>query len=62
MSYKITVDSNKCKGDGECVDTCPVGVYELQKGKAIPVNADECLGCESCVEVCPVSAITVAEV
>jgi NAD-dependent dihydropyrimidine dehydrogenase PreA subunit len=61
MGYKVTVDQNKCNGDGECVDICPVGVYELQGNKSSPVNADECLGCESCVEVCPTSAITVEE-
>jgi NAD-dependent dihydropyrimidine dehydrogenase PreA subunit len=61
MGYKVTVDTSKCNGDGECVDICPVGVYELQKGKSSPINADECLGCESCIEVCPTSAITVEE-
>jgi NAD-dependent dihydropyrimidine dehydrogenase PreA subunit len=62
MSYNVSVDSSKCKGDGECVDCCPVGVYELQKGKSVPVNADECLGCESCIEACEFGAITVVEV
>jgi len=52
---------DKCIGDGECVDVCPVEVYELQDGKAVPVNMEECLGCESCVEVCEQDAITVEE-
>mgnify|MGYP003349002253 CR=1 FL=1 len=51
----------KCIGDGECVDVCPVEVYELQDGKAEPVNMEECLGCESCVEVCEQDAITIEE-
>ena len=38
MGYKITVDTTKCVGDGECVDVCPVEVYELRDGKAVPVN------------------------
>ena len=38
MGYKVTVDNDKCIGDGECVDVCPVEVYELQDGKAVPVN------------------------
>ncbi|HDQ40855.1 MAG TPA: 4Fe-4S dicluster domain-containing protein [Desulfonatronum sp.] len=62
MAWKITVDVDKCIGDGECVDVCPVEVYELQDGKAVPVNEEECLGCESCVEVCEQGAITVEEV
>jgi NAD-dependent dihydropyrimidine dehydrogenase PreA subunit len=61
MAWSVTVDADKCVGDNECVDVCPVEVYELQDGKAVPVNADECLGCESCVEVCESGAITVEE-
>ncbi len=62
MGFKVTVDKDKCVGDGECVDVCPVDVYEMVDGKADPVNEDECLGCESCVEVCETNAITVEEV
>lgn len=61
MAWVVTVDADKCVGDGECVDVCPVEVYELQDGKAVAVNEEECLGCESCVEVCETSAITVEE-
>ncbi|MBC7357903.1 MAG: 4Fe-4S binding protein [Desulfacinum sp.] len=60
--FKVTVDKDKCTGDGECIDVCPVDVYELVDGKAEPVNEDECLGCESCVEVCENDAITIEEV
>ena len=35
MGYKITIDEDKCIGDGECVDVCPVEVYELKDGKAV---------------------------
>ncbi len=59
--YQVTVDKTKCDGKGECVDTCPVGVFELKDGKAEPTNMDDCVGCESCVEVCPQKAITVTE-
>jgi NAD-dependent dihydropyrimidine dehydrogenase PreA subunit len=59
--FVVTVDTEKCVGDGNCVDVCPVGVYELQNNKAVVVNGDECLGCESCLEVCETGAITVAE-
>lgn len=62
MAYQVEVDEGKCVGCGECVDVCPVEVYELQDGKSVPVNADECVGCESCIEVCEENAITVTEV
>jgi len=60
--YKPEVDAEKCIGCEECVDVCPVDVYEIQDEKSVPVNGEECLGCESCVEVCEQEAITVSEV
>ena len=44
--FKVTVDPEKCVGDEECIEVCPVDVYELQDGKSVPVRAEECLGCE----------------
>ena len=59
--FVVTVDAEKCVGDEECVEVCPVDVYEIQDGKAVPVSADECLGCESCLEVCESGAISIIE-
>lgn len=44
MGYNVSVDNDKCVGCGECVDVCPVEVYEIKDGKSEPVNAEECLG------------------
>jgi NAD-dependent dihydropyrimidine dehydrogenase PreA subunit len=60
--WKVTVDKEKCDGDEECVDICPMDVLEMVDGKAEPVNMEDCEGCESCVEVCEFDAITVEEV
>ncbi|MCG6916172.1 MAG: 4Fe-4S binding protein [Deltaproteobacteria bacterium] len=60
--WRVTVDKEKCTGDEECVDICPMDVLEMVDGKAEPVNMDDCEGCESCVEVCEFDAITVEEV
>ena len=60
--FQVVVDPEKCVGDEECIEVCPVDVYELQDGKSVPVRADECLGCESCVEVCDFNAITITEI
>ena len=61
MGWTVEVDKEKCVGDEQCVEVCPVDVYEMVDGKADPVNMDECLGCESCIEVCEEDAITVTE-
>jgi NAD-dependent dihydropyrimidine dehydrogenase PreA subunit len=61
MAFDVTVDKEKCEGCEECVDVCPVEVFEMVDDKSSPVNADECLGCESCVEVCEPGAITIEE-
>ncbi|MBW1764430.1 MAG: 4Fe-4S binding protein [Deltaproteobacteria bacterium] len=61
MGYEVVVDKAKCEGCEECVEVCPVDVYEMVDGKSEPVNAEECLGCESCIEVCDQEAIKITE-
>ena len=62
MPWNVAVDTDKCNGCNECVDVCPVEVFEMQEGKSVPVSAEECLGCDSCVEVCEPGALTVEEI
>jgi NAD-dependent dihydropyrimidine dehydrogenase PreA subunit len=57
----VTVDKNKCDGDGTCVNVCPQAVFAIEAGKAEPVNMSECINCMTCVENCPQQAITVQE-
>jgi len=60
--FNVEVDLKKCNGCGECVDICPMEVFELQDNKSVPVKPEECIGCESCDEACEQEAITITEV
>ena len=53
----ITVDYDKCTGIGECVNACPVQIFEVVDGKAIAKNIKECIECCACVNACPKNAI-----
>lgn len=58
---EIKIDLEKCNGCNTCVDTCPVGVYEIKDSKSIPVKKEECLACKACEAQCPNAAIQVTE-
>ena len=60
MSYPV-VDSDKCEGCEECVDICPMDVFEMKDEKSVVVNPEDCEACESCVEVCESGAITLTD-
>ena len=58
---KITVDLKKCTGCGTCASVCPVGMYEIKKGKSIVIKEKipSCLECRACEMNCPNKAIKV---
>ena len=43
---KIVVDP-KCTGCETCVNTCPVGVYEIKDGKSTPTKVKRMFGLQS---------------
>lgn len=62
----IVVDTERCKGCGVCITTCPTKVITLgkkvnNKGYNFLVMQDgiDCIGCASCAMICPDSCITV---
>jgi heterodisulfide reductase subunit A len=56
--FVARVDSEKCKGHGNCVKECPEKAISMQGDKA-EVNPALCTGCGMCVAVCPENAIDV---
>jgi nitroreductase/NAD-dependent dihydropyrimidine dehydrogenase PreA subunit len=56
------VVSEKCKGDGICVEVCPKHVLELHEGRArtTPGREVHCLDCGQCVAACAPGALSVS--
>lgn len=44
-SIVIKIDLDKCTGDANCVDVCPVDVYELVEGKSTAPRVEDCTEC-----------------
>ncbi len=65
----ITIEKDRCKGCGICIDACPHKVIDLSKDlnlKGYPyaymAQPQLCTGCENCGIVCPDGVITVYRV
>ncbi|MDR0914275.1 MAG: 4Fe-4S binding protein [Oscillospiraceae bacterium] len=64
---KITVDVQRCKGCGLCVNACPLKIISLNTEVINPkgyhpaklVVPEKCIGCKSCAIMCPDCAIVV---
>jgi len=55
------VDADKCVGCGECLETCPNGVFVLNEttNKVEVANPDNCVVlCDKCAGFCPQEAIS----
>ncbi len=59
--FVAQVDTELCKGHGECLKVCPVDdTIEIDKvAKVAKVNPALCTGCGICTPVCPENAIDV---
>ena len=64
---QVSIDKERCKGCGYCVEFCPRGVLKMSnelnaKGYPLPVvdNETGCLACGYCEAICPEFAIKVS--
>ncbi len=64
--WKVQIDAQKCEGDGDCVDACPIMILTLsqvddKKTAILSGPEEDCLGCMACTTACPTDAIAVLE-
>ena len=55
------VDTDKCKGCGQCVKVCTAIVFELTEKKAQVAHGERCFACGHCWAVCPEEAVMQSE-
>ena len=51
------IDFEKCTGCGSCVEDCPGGAVEVEKGKVTVIKPEACSYCAECEVICPTGAI-----
>lgn len=57
--FVAAVNSEKCKGSGNCLSECPEHAIRMRDDNTAEVNPALCTGCGMCVAVCPENAIDV---
>jgi uncharacterized protein (DUF169 family)/NAD-dependent dihydropyrimidine dehydrogenase PreA subunit len=65
---EIQIDPARCVGCGQCVDFCPIEVFDLVKPDptedrvvAQATRQEKCWSCDTCVGQCPTGAIHIKE-
>lgn len=55
---RVTFNYDCCNGCGNCVKICPLGIIQIERGKAISKSELDCTLCRLCVVNCKQRAIT----
>jgi NAD-dependent dihydropyrimidine dehydrogenase PreA subunit len=61
MMPRVVIDYSKCNLSKQCIDVCPMGVFELRDGRMVAAKQEDCSMCLACTQSCPQSAITVTD-
>lgn len=64
---QVTINENRCKGCGLCIDTCPKQVLAFAKNRlnqkgyrpSEVIAIERCIACGMCGIICPDAAISV---
>lgn len=60
----LNVDKTSCKGDGRCVEICPLHILKMNDKKRVPEfvdgGGDACINCGHCVAFCPPASLSLS--
>lgn len=66
MTGSITINRERCKSCGYCIEACPMGVIAIGDAfnksgifPAVVLRPEKCTGCAMCAKICPEIAIEV---
>lgn len=67
MKFKLTFNSERCKGCGLCISFCPKKILDFDKSvfnasgvhPVYMTDQESCIGCQSCALMCPDAIITI---
>jgi NAD-dependent dihydropyrimidine dehydrogenase PreA subunit len=57
--FNVTLDTEKCCGDGVCEQVCPRNCFDIDTARRIAIMAqtDQCIRCGACIVQCPCDAL-----
>ena len=66
---RLSIDVDRCKGCGLCIDACPKKILELDTERINikgyhpihVVDEEKCISCASCARMCPDLVFTVVK-
>ena len=64
--FIVTVDVDKCKACGDCIDACPNELMAMvedggKKHAIFSGDPSDCIGCYSCESSCEEGAVSIQE-
>ena len=57
LDHWVEINLDLCRGAEDCVEICPVEVFDIVDGIINANNIGDCIDCMACQDICPYDAI-----